>query len=115
MFHFGLFSTFVPYLVIAAIYFCGLASYSVDVVNKHIKNDQNKTSYNGEYDLSVNADYHLLSIDTNSSTQNNAYISDKEHIYTTYINTVFWHLFKPDIKENNCSFSLFSRPPPYLS
>jgi hypothetical protein len=114
MFHFGLFSTFVPYLVIAAIYFCGLASYSVDIVNRHISDNQSKAEYTGEYDLSIDAGYLHFNIDKNSSTQS-INITDKEYIYTTYINAVFWHTFKPDFEKNYYYFSIFSRPPPYLS
>ncbi len=115
MFHFGLFSTFVPYLVIAVIYFCGLASYSVGIVNKHTENNQDNTSCYGEYDVSIKADLHLLDIDENSITQNNALPANKEYIYTTYTNSVFWFLFKLDFKKSIYSFSGFSRPPPYLS
>lgn len=112
MFHFGLFSSFIPYLIIAAIYFCGLASYSVDIVNSQISDNKNKSEYNSEYEFSLNSDNYFIKID--NSTQN-IVICNKEHFYTTYISTVFWQFFKPDSKKNYYSFFIFSRPPPYLS
>ena len=114
MFHFGLFSTFIPYLIIAAIYFCGLASYSIDRINKHIEDKHDNTYYYGEYDISLNTDLHLLNIDTNSFTHSNILVTDKEYLYTTYTDSVFWFLQKPDFKKSIYSFSIFSRPPPYL-
>lgn len=114
MFHFGLFSTFAPYLVIAAIYFCGLASYSVDIVNRHINGNQDNTSNIGEYEFLSNVDYHIIVVNKNHASKS-INIQDKEYIYTTYIKTIWNGISKPDFKENNYSFSIFSRPPPYLS
>lgn len=103
-----------PYLVIAAIYLCGLASYSVDIVNKNIKNDQNKTCYKSDNDLFLDGDYILLDNEYTCITDNIYYSSDKESIYTSYIKSIRWCIFYTQIKENNYKHSIFSRPPPYL-
>lgn len=113
MFHFGLFSSFVPYLVIAAIYFCGLASYSVDSVNKHIIKDQNKTSLYEADQLSIAANYAVIEFQDNFSTEKD-YLSKAEKTYSI-VNEVYWHITDNWTEDSGHSFSLFSRPPPYLS
>lgn len=113
MFHFGLFSSFVPYLVIAAIYFCGLASYSVDIVNKHITKDQSKTSFCEANQLSVAANYAVIEFQDNLSIEKSN-LSKAEQTFSI-VDEVYWHITDPWIEDNGHGFSLFSRPPPYLS
>lgn len=114
MFHFGLFSTFVPYLVVAAIYFCGLATYSVDIVNSHISDNNCKTEYSEGHSSLLHSDYQDIN-DNNKYFGQKINITDKEYIYTTFRNTFFWLLYQQHINNHNYSLSLCSRPPPYLS
>lgn len=113
MFHVGLFSSFIPYLVIAAIYFCGLASYSIDLVNTHISNDQEETYLHNDNNAELAVKY------VTSTHSNTVSINKLEYLNFNFHNTrgdkVLWDIFKTGKELQAHSYALFSRPPPYLS
>lgn len=113
MFHFGLFSSFLPYIVIAAIYFCGLASYSVEIVNTHLSNKQDSTYFSEDYGVQISTDEinqdicYNLSIYRKHSPENKTVTHEVENLYM--------YVVKSGKELNGYYYKLFSRPPPYLS
>ncbi len=113
MFHFGVFSNLLPYLIIAAIYLCGLASYSAGLANTHLANKQNGAYFCNDFGTHI------------SSNEIYQYVYIKHSIYKSIINdndfitqnveNLYVHFIKSEKASKGYYYILFSRPPPHLS
>lgn len=117
MFHFGLFSTFMPYLIIAVIYFCGLVSYSAEKINRE-RTEQTAEAYRNhtiESDIfSEGVCFKKYAYGYKQTAK--ASYRNYEKIFSKSISEEFTETYIPQyIEGNNYTYSLFLRPPPAVS
>jgi len=112
MFHFGLFSTFIPYLIAGILYLIGMSHYGKDFLFP--KKANNSQEINFSENVSENH-HHATSFFKEKHSVTDIYVKEKQHLIDIPQDTIIRYTHIYSVKESSYNSYYFSRPPPSIS
>lgn len=112
MFHFGLFSTFIPYLIVGILYLIGMSHYGKNLLFPKENDSKNEIIHSQTI-----SDKHTSASCFFKEKYNHTdiYINKRAHFIDTQEDTIIRYTHIYFLKESNYYSYYFSRPPPQLS
>lgn len=112
MFHFGLFSTFIPYLIAGILYLIGVSHYGKDFLFP--KKTNNSQEINFSEKVSDNT-HNTISFFKEKHSVTDIYINDTQLVVDITHDTIIRFSINDSLRGSYLFSFYFSRPPPSIS